>query len=139
MSNAETSAVYAQEIMRLKKENAAQLAELTRIAEALGTNEGHSSVTHIETLREQLKDCSAVVDRQQEMLDRNQEKVYEQGFIDGVQKNSESRVSKFMDKKWVGLTDEQIKQCSYDANGFMIDREVAMRAVESKLKEKNGG
>jgi hypothetical protein len=137
MSNAETSAVYAQEIMRLKKENAAQLAELTRIAEALGTNEGHSSVTHIETLREQLKDCSAVVDRQQEMLDRNQEKVYEQGFIDGVQKNSESRVSKFMDKKWVGLTDEQIKQCSYDANGFMIDREVAMRAVESKLKEKN--
>jgi hypothetical protein len=53
MSNAETSAVYAQEIMRLKKENAAQLAELTRIAEALGTNEGHSSVTHIEILKKE--------------------------------------------------------------------------------------
>jgi len=71
------------------------------------------------------------------LVNAAEEKVYEQGFIDGVQKNSESRVSKFMDKKWVGLTDEQIKQCSYDANGFMIDREVAMRAVESKLKEKN--
>jgi hypothetical protein len=57
----------------LERENAAQLAELHRISEALGTNEGHSSVTHIETLREQLKDCSAVVDRQQEMLDRNAE------------------------------------------------------------------
>jgi hypothetical protein len=53
MSNAETSAVYAQEIMRLKKENAAQLAELHRISEALGTNEGHSSVTHIEILKEE--------------------------------------------------------------------------------------
>ena len=28
------------------------------------------------------------------------------------------------------LTDEQIKQCSYDAEGFMISRERAMRAVE---------
>jgi len=55
----------------LERENVAQLAELHRISEALGTNEGHSSVTHIEILRKQLKDCSAVVDRQQEMLDRN--------------------------------------------------------------------
>jgi hypothetical protein len=59
----------------LEKENAAQLAELTRIAEVLGTNEGHSSVTHIEILREQLKDCSAAFDRQQEMLDRNAEQI----------------------------------------------------------------
>ena len=28
------------------------------------------------------------------------------------------------------LTEEQIKQCSYDENGFMISREDAMRAVE---------
>jgi len=28
------------------------------------------------------------------------------------------------------LTDEQIKQCSYDSDGFMISREQAMRAVE---------
>jgi len=40
-------------------------------------------------------------------------------------------------RKWVGLTEEEMKQCSYDADGFMIDREVAMRAVEAKLKEKN--
>jgi len=39
--------------------------------------------------------------------------------------------------EWVGLTEEEIKQCSYDAEGFMIDREVAIRAVEAKLKEKN--
>jgi hypothetical protein len=42
-------------------------------------------------------------------------------------------------KPWVGLTGEEMKQCSYGAGGFMIDREVAMRAVESKLKEKNNG
>ena len=66
----------------LERENAAQLAELHRISEALGTNEGHSSVTHIEilkgenaALREQLKDCSAAFDRQQKMLDRNAEQI----------------------------------------------------------------
>jgi len=34
----------------------------------------HQAADKILALREQLKDCSAVVDRQQEMLDRNQEK-----------------------------------------------------------------
>ena len=42
-------------------------------------------------------------------------------------------------KKWVGLTDEEMFRCSYDADGFMIDREVAMRAVEAKIKAKNCG
>lgn len=42
-------------------------------------------------------------------------------------------------KPWVGLTDDEMKQCSYDAEGFMVDREVAMRAVETKIKEKNSG
>ena len=44
----------------LERENAAlrgwskaQLDELHRISEALGTNDGHSSVTHIETLKEE--------------------------------------------------------------------------------------
>lgn len=41
-------------------------------------------------------------------------------------------------RAWVGLTDEEMKQCSYDAEGFTIGRKVAMRAVEAKLKEKNG-
>jgi hypothetical protein len=40
-------------------------------------------------------------------------------------------------REWVGLTDDEMKQCSYDAEGFTIGREVAMRAVEAKLKEKN--
>jgi len=59
----------------LQKENAAQLAELTRIAEALGTNEGHSSVVHIEILRKELKDFFAQFERQQEQLDRNAEQL----------------------------------------------------------------
>ena len=42
-------------------------------------------------------------------------------------------------KTWVNLTDDEIAQCSYDENGFMIDRQVAMRATETKLKEKNSG
>jgi hypothetical protein len=41
--------------------------------------------------------------------------------------------------KWVGLTDDEITQCSYGAGGFMIGREEAMRAVQAKLKEKNNG
>ena len=36
-----------------ERENAAQLKELHRISEALGTNEGHSSVTHIEVLKKE--------------------------------------------------------------------------------------
>jgi len=37
------------------------------------------------------------------------------------------------------LTDEQIKECSYDAEGFMVSRENAMRAVERAhgIGEKN--
>jgi hypothetical protein len=42
-------------------------------------------------------------------------------------------------KPWVGLTDDEITQCSYGAGGFTIGREEAMRAVEAKLKEKNNG
>jgi hypothetical protein len=41
----------------------------------------------------------------------------------------------YQKKEWVGLTDEELFKCSYDAD----DREDAMRAVEAKLKEKNGG
>jgi hypothetical protein len=40
-------------------------------------------------------------------------------------------------KEWVGLTDDEMNQCSYDAEGFMIEREVTMRAVEAKIREKN--
>ena len=40
-----------QQLDRNAEQNAAQLNELHRISEALGTNEGHSSVTHIEILK----------------------------------------------------------------------------------------
>lgn len=43
-----TIAEFAQ---TLERENAAQLDELHRISEALGSNDGHSSVTHIELLK----------------------------------------------------------------------------------------
>jgi hypothetical protein len=42
------------ELARLRAENAAQVAELHRISDALGTNEGHSSVDHIMRLRARL-------------------------------------------------------------------------------------
>lgn len=41
------------EIVALREQSKAQLEELHRISEALGTNEGHSSVTHIEILKEE--------------------------------------------------------------------------------------
>ena len=60
-----TIAEFAQ---TLERENTAQLAELHRISEALGTNEGHSSVTHIgllkaenAKLRELLRLCKPAV------------------------------------------------------------------------------
>ena len=58
--------VKAEFARTLERENAAQLKELHCISEALGTNDGHSSVTHIEilkgenaALREQLKQVEA--------------------------------------------------------------------------------
>ena len=41
-------------------------------------------------------------------------------------------------KEWMSLTDEEMDECSY-ADGFMIAREMAMRAVQAKLKDKNNG
>ena len=45
----------ADEIERLRRIEAAQLAELEAISAALGTNEGHSSVHHIERLRAEVE------------------------------------------------------------------------------------
>jgi len=41
----------AEQLAALREQSKAQLEELHRISDALGTNEGHSSVTHIETLK----------------------------------------------------------------------------------------
>jgi len=48
-----------EEVKRLRAENAAQLAELHAISEALGTSEGHSSVYWIEHLKDRLSHKSA--------------------------------------------------------------------------------
>jgi hypothetical protein len=44
------------EVKRLRGESEAQLAELYKISDALGTNEGHSSVAHIKSLRKLAED-----------------------------------------------------------------------------------
>jgi hypothetical protein len=55
---------------------------------------------------------------------------YEQGFIDGPKKATEGKVSAFIDQSMRRpLTDEEMKKCNYE-NGFMVDRERAMRNVE---------
>ena len=72
-------------------------------------------------------------------MNEEYERGYEDGFIDGVKKNSESRVSKFMEKHsepvWVGLTDDDMKDTRTHNFNF-ID---GARWAEAKLKEKNGG
>ena len=42
-------------------------------------------------------------------------------------------------KPWVGLTDEEFKQVCWESgiDGLTGDREVALRAMEALLKEKN--
>ncbi len=61
-----------------QEQSAAQLAELTAISDALGTNEGHSSVDHIWAIKEQLAAAKADLHnakkslaRYQEVLDQN--------------------------------------------------------------------
>ena len=76
-------------------------------------------------------------------LEKKLETAYERGFVDGVKKNSESRVTKFMDKEWVGLTDDEINKYFLDnwARYYSYHgcfREL-MRWQEERLKEKNGG
>ena len=56
-------------IESLRQQNAAQLAELHAISEALGTNEGHSSVDHIVALREQIADSEGLRADMQKQLD----------------------------------------------------------------------
>ena len=91
--------------------------------------------------RQQIKDIAAHLLELRKwgtpMMEFKQEKPTTMGMEYAA--NFESAEKLLEKKEWVGLTDEEVKQCSYDAAGFMIDREVAMRAVEAKLKEKNGG
>ncbi|NBQ47606.1 MAG: hypothetical protein EBU33_04025 [Sphingobacteriia bacterium] len=86
-------------------------------------------------LREQLKDCSAVVDRQQEQLDRNAapsdtRNYYADGYEAGYQAGMAEK------KPWVSLTGTEINHIFAKNVGY---QERMMKDVENLLKEKNGG
>jgi hypothetical protein len=66
--------------------------------------------------------------------------------INSDKKNSESRVSKFMSKAWVGLTEEEFKKIMLDTYnidlnvpGHFSDDHLLWAAIEAKLREKNNG
>jgi hypothetical protein len=71
-------------------------------------------------------------------VDKNEEKAYEDAFVAGMQHDAESRVSKFIEasmRKWVGLTDEDMKDTRTHNFNF-ID---GARWAEAKLRSRNGG
>ena len=69
---------------------------------------------------------------------------YERGFIDGMSRQAQSSVDRAvnaMTREWQGLTDKEVSE--------ILDREIGFnscfgpetnfaRAIEAKLKEKNG-
>jgi|GEM_PF-1800594 len=70
---------------------------------------------------------------------------YERGFIDGMQKQMQSSVDRAVNamakREWVGLTDEEIKKVIAEVSQIPpIDftSTTYARAVEAKLKQKNG-
>ena len=67
------------------------------------------------------------------------ERDYERGFIDGMQKQMQSSVDKAvnaMSRTWVGLTDEEIKECFAITPDLFLPLHIYKR-IEAKLKEKN--
>jgi len=91
--------------------------------------------SEIAALREQLKDCSAVVDRQQEMLDRNAapsdtRNYYADGYEAGYQAGMAEK------KPWVSLTDEEFHDLQIEHGD---DLWANFKTIEAKSKEKNGG
>jgi hypothetical protein len=70
-----------------------------------------------------------------------QEKIYEDGFIAGMQKQMQSSVDKAVNgitqRTWVGLTPEEILNL-FDTNNVYGSKWIEFaRSVETKLKEKN--
>jgi hypothetical protein len=86
---------------------------------------------------------------------RQHASAYEQGFIDGMQKQMQSSVDKAVNsmgkRGWVGLTDEDMNNAldywsddsrssyggAHAANGEYVDMIETWRYIEAKLKEKN--
>ena len=67
---------------------------------------------------------------------------YERGFIDGMQKQMQSSVDKAVNRlaqrTWVGLTEEEIKDCFKITPDQHLPWHIYQR-IEAKLKEKNNG
>ena len=72
------------------------------------------------------------------VMTKDEQEIYERGFIDGMQHQMKSTVEKAvnaMTHTWVGLTDEEIQLC---LNGLPTQSiAVYARRIEAKLKEKN--
>jgi len=70
-----------------------------------------------------------------------EQKEYERGFIDGMQKQAQSSVDKAVNamsqRKWVGLTDEVISRLWLSTSPYFNEEDFA-RAIEKYLKEQNG-
>ena len=65
---------------------------------------------------------------------------YERGFIDGMKHQMQSSVDKAINamtqRTWVGLTDEEIKECFKITPDQHLPWHIYQR-IEAKLKEKN--
>jgi flagellar biosynthesis/type III secretory pathway protein FliH len=90
-------------------------------------------LSEIAALREQLKDCSAAFDRQQEQLDRNAapsdtRNYYADGYEAGYQAGMAEK------KPWAGLTDEEFHDLQIEHGD---DPWANFKAIEAKLKEQN--
>jgi hypothetical protein len=70
-------------------------------------------------------------------MNREQEKIYEDGFIAGMQKQMQSSVDKAVNRMaqraWVGLTEEDFSAI----NQSCLTKLEAAASAESILKEKN--
>lgn len=68
-----------------------------------------------------------------------EQKEYERGFIDGMQKQAQSSVDKAVNamsqREWVGLTRMDLIKCGVLPFGMSYK---LCQAIEAKLKEKNG-
>jgi hypothetical protein len=65
---------------------------------------------------------------------------YERGFVDGAQHQMKSSVDLALEamriKKWVGLTEEEVKECFTITPDQFLPWHIYKR-IEAKLKERN--
>ena len=79
-------------------------------------------------------DPKKVILRKRPHLDKGRD--YEEGFIDGMQHQMQSSVDKAVNRKWVGLSWEEIDECFEITPDQYLPAQIYKR-IEAKLKEKN--